>query len=405
MKTLFITKDFPYPINGGVSLRNQQNISIMQKYGEVDIFSVSEWPVKHSAPPEINHWIHCNIQKLRTKEEGNQQKLWWFYSTRYPNADAVYCSSAGTQLMRYMEEFKPDIVVLEELWVSRYIPILKSFPCKIILDQHNIEYPLFQQRQTINTKLHQKITFPIRSNHIKSLEKIAIKAVDQIWVCSENEQQLIKNIYGQTPPIIVIPNGVNMDYYTPVYQKEIPPISTFSNHPHIILFLGLLAYLPNKEAVQLLFDRIYPQIKQKYPDTQLLIVGRNPQKEMLEKAQKDPQITIIGNVPDVLPYLATATVMAVPLQKGGGTRFKLLEAFASGCPVVSTTKGAEGITIISGENIIIADTVEETVKAIDTLFSSPELVSKIRHSAFELVNNHYSWTAITKNVGEALQQL
>jgi glycosyltransferase involved in cell wall biosynthesis len=97
--------------------------------------------------------------------------------------------------------------------------------------------------------------------------------------------------------------------------------------------------------------------------------------------------------------------MVVPLQQGGGTRLKLLEAFASGCPAVSTTKGAEGLNVRDGEHLLIRDEIEAITEAVEQLWSKTALVEKLAAAAYELVKAEYSWEAVSKRVDQALQQL
>jgi glycosyltransferase involved in cell wall biosynthesis len=121
--------------------------------------------------------------------------------------------------------------------------------------------------------------------------------------------------------------------------------------------------------------------------------------------QQDDNIIVTGMVDDVRPYLAAATVMAVPLVHGGGTRLKILEAFAAGCPVVSTRKGAEGISVTDGKNILLRDSVPDMITGITTLWESYELREQLRLEARELVSESYSRTSIGQVINSAISQL
>lgn len=103
-----------------------------------------------------------------------------------------------------------------------------------------------------------------------------------------------------------------------------------------------MSYAPNTIAAGLLIDHIYPVLKAMHPECRLLLVGRVPTAKMLKAADQDADIVVTGSVPDVRPYLAAASIMVVPLQQGGGTRLKILEAFASGCLLLALLKGLRG---------------------------------------------------------------
>ncbi|MGL6283534.1 MAG: glycosyltransferase family 4 protein, partial [Microcoleaceae cyanobacterium] len=151
--------------------------------------------------------------------------------------------------------------------------------------------------------------------------------------------------------------------------------------------------------------QIYPKIREIYPDFHLLLVGREPTKFMQEASHNNPNIIVTGEVTDMRPYLAIAHIMIVPLQKGGGTRFKILEAFASGCPVISTKKGAEGLKAEDGKHLLIRDNIEDIVAGVIELSTKPNLGEELSSNAYEQVKTEYSWQAVGDKVQVAIKQL
>jgi glycosyltransferase involved in cell wall biosynthesis len=109
-----------------------------------------------------------------------------------------------------------------------------------------------------------------------------------------------------------------------------------------------------------------------------------------------PPITVTGSVDDVRPYVARSTVYVVPLQAGGGSRLKILEAFAMGRPVVSTTVGAEGLTVEPERHIVLADTPEAFTTAIIELMDDPARRERLSREALDLVVRSYQWTSIAR---------
>ena len=134
-------------------------------------------------------------------------------------------------------------------------------------------------------------------------------------------------------------------------------------------------------------------------------MGGKPTQWMLEAGKRDSGIIVTGKVADVRPYLAAASVMAVPLRQGRGTRLKILEAFAAGCPVVSTTKGAEGLKVKDGEHLLIGDEIETIVEGVCQLWSNPSLGQKVANSAYELVRKEYSCEAVGRRVESVIREL
>ncbi len=403
LRTLFITKEVPYPPIGGVSLRNWQNINIMMKYGPVAIFSASNWTPKETSLPGVTLWHHSNVEIQRSGWENLERRLWWLHPRRHPDADWSYSSTAARELDELIAKFKPDLVIFEEVWLYPYLSVVKRHQCHIILDEHNVEANIFQQKYSSVQNLKSEIKVKIQLNHLKSIESDFSKQADEIWVCSDNDANLIKELYGQVAPTHVVPNGINVAHYDGVHSRECSPESGLENKSRNLLFLGQMSYLPNTVAAELLINKIYPKLREFYPDCRLLLVGRNPTPFMLDAANKDAQIIVTGSVPDVRPYLAAASVMVVPLIQGGGTRLKILEAFAAGCPVVSTAKGAEGLKIKDGEHLLIKDSIEELVAGVCQVWSDPALGEKLAGCGYELVQEEYSWESVGGRVEEAVK--
>jgi glycosyltransferase involved in cell wall biosynthesis len=203
----------------------------------------------------------------------------------------------------------------------------------------------------------------------------------------------------------VVPNGIDVAHYECVRWGECTLPEGWEKKQRYLLYLGIFSYSPNAVAAELLIDQIYPRLRQVYPDCRLLLVGRNPTQRMLEAAKRDSGIIVTGEVADVRPYLAAASVMAVPLRHGGGTRLKILEAFAAGCPVVSTAKGSEGLKVKDGEHLLIGDEIEEIVEGVCQLWSEPARGQKLANSAYELVRAEYSWEAVGRRVESAVREL
>ncbi len=412
IRTLFITTaGDPYPPQGGVHLRYLQAIRAMAKLGSVGVFSLFPMDSNGQSIPGVDVRHHYNTSKKDTSLwERLVSQLPWLKSGRYPYRSKIgkYTKESAKQFQNILTEFQPDLVVAE-MWAHRYIPLVKQFGCRLILDQHNVHgvwlkeiyaaYAVIEKRNlTMRQKLELALTQPI--------ERRLVHQVDQVWVCSHADQQQLQNLYGPVSYIQVIPNGVDVAKYECIHSGTCPlPEGLEAKGRHNVLYLGQFSYAVNAEAVELLINEIYPRLRQVYPDCRLLLVGRNPNKQMIEAAQANAGIIVTGQVSDIRPYLAAASVMAVPLRHGGGTRLKILEAFASGCPVVSTTKGAEGLNVADREHLLLRDEIDAMVEGICQLWSNPMLREKMADSAYKLLKLDYSWQTVGRQIESAIYDL
>lgn len=182
------------------------------------------------------------------------------------------------------------------------------------------------------------------------------------------------------------------------YPAKHIPQQLNRNSPRHAVMIGMMRYFPNKDGAQWFLDEVWDRVRQQVPDAQLTIAGRAGD----ELFASDPArgIQVIGSFENPTQLLETATISIVPLRHGSGTRVKILEAFAHGLPVVSTSIGAEGLDVVRGESILIADDPEEFAHHVVRLFQDPEYATRIASAGHALFLAKYSPEVFTKTVLE-----
>ena len=153
----------------------------------------------------------------------------------------------------------------------------------------------------------------------------------------------------------------------------------------------------NIDGIEYFLEEIHPLIVKNLPDVVIDVVGRNPPRALLElPITKNGSVNFTNFVDDVRPYVYQAGIYVVPLRVGGGTRLKVFEAMAMGCPMVSTSIGVEGLPIEDGVHYLKADTPLDFAKAILRLNNDNKLRSRLSNSAREYVENNFSHLSIAK---------
>jgi glycosyltransferase involved in cell wall biosynthesis len=155
-------------------------------------------------------------------------------------------------------------------------------------------------------------------------------------------------------------------------------------------------WLPNVDGVLYFVREILPLIRRVRPDTTLAIVGRTPSPEISQLATQDPRIQVTGTVPDIRPYLWNSALAIVPLRIGGGTRLKIYEAMAAQIPVVSTTIGAEGLSVNPPHDIRLADSPGHFAEQCLELLANPQLRATLSQAATGMVTAHFSWEQVAR---------
>src|SRR5262249_43984764 len=193
--------------------------------------------------------------------------------------------------------------------------------------------------------------------------------------------------------VVLVPNGVDCAAYD-------RPRADRSDRP-TILYVGALGWPPNASAARYLATDVLPVVRRTVADARVVVVGRNPPAELLALARDNRDVEIAADVPDVAPFFRSADVLAVPLETGGGTRLKILEAFAAGLPVVSTPIGCEGIAADDGRHLVVAPRAG-FAGAVAALLLDSNRGRGLAARARELALARYDWSVVGACASDAI---
>ena len=157
-------------------------------------------------------------------------------------------------------------------------------------------------------------------------------------------------------------------------------------------------YPPNVEAVHWFATEAFPAVRRARPEVEFRVVGSRPPARIAELARPDSGVVVTGYVPDLQPILRQAAVMVVPLLSGSGMRVKILEAFARGIPVVSTTIGVEGIDAEPGRHLLVADRPADVAAAVLRLLDDPAEAARLAGAARRLLEERYDWRSALRGL-------
>lgn len=221
------------------------------------------------------------------------------------------------------------------------------------------------------------------ANQAEVAEREVFQRWDRVYVCSESDRQALLERGGRQ--VRVLPNAVR------------PPPSLHPRQgraPFTFLFIGTLGYYPNEDGVRHFCDAVLPAIRRHAGEPFRVVIagfGANPSLAALTAI---PEVELVGAVPDVAPWYRDADAVIVPLRAGGGTRIKVLEAFAYERPVVSTAQGCEGISVRDGEHLLIAGTAGDMAEQCLQLMSDTGLRERLVARAAALVRDMYTLEAL-----------
>jgi glycosyltransferase involved in cell wall biosynthesis len=398
LRLAMISPEFPEPPTSGGKKRTLHLLGALTRMGSVDLITFSERP--DAEPTSLLRSICRRVQIVRLPAHSPRLLPFLRRNLRRilqgvpPLTDRFSEPPVREAVRRHLQQDVYEVIVLEHSWIAPYIPIVREVQprARIVLDCHNIESDLWRQYYERPLKPWYK---PAAYRFWRSAfeqERTYLPRADQVWVVSEADARRARAL-APSAHLRVIPNGT-----TPCEAVG------HAADPPIIGFLGSLLYPPNEHGLRLLLDRIWPTIRDAVPEVRLMIIGR-PTPALLQRARADERVLVLGEVEDITPYLRQWTLMVVPVLHGGGTRMKILDAWAHGVAVVSTRKGAEGIGATHGEELWIADTPHEFAQAVIYLLRNAAERHRLARRGYERAKQSYSWEIIAERVHEAITSL
>ena len=290
-------------------------------------------------------------------------------------------SGFETHIERCVAGAHYDVAFIEHFWCAPYLAQVRPRARRVILDVHNVESVWHSSMAASESGalawIHRRF-----ARAALELERLWLPRFDHVLTTSCGDAQRLREIAPDVQAT-VYPNALPL---------IIPPPRSDRQE---IVFSGNLEYAPNIQAVRFFQREVWPALQSRWPKLKWKILGKNP-GSLRELAQSDPSIQITGFVEDAVAVIAQAQVAIVPLLAGSGTRIKILEAWAAGTPVVSTTIGAAGLEFRNGEHLMLADDPETFMAAVSELLALPVNRERIGAAGRRLYEQRYTWQTAWK---------
>lgn len=392
MQILMIADHIPFPPLSGASIRNYNLAKRISTEHDLWMATLVDNEEEASYVPEMMKFCkgietveiqHSNaldhpFEAIQFMKRGRPIELRHYLSKELINK---------IRTLRSKIDF--DIVDIENSHMGLYwealLPLQKT---KTILTFHDVVFSKFDRISKLEPRLPRKLRTRLYSTLMRRWEPFYMEHFSRCIAVSESDRRLLL-ASNPSLKIDVVPNGIDTKRYQPLPGSTGIPA---------LIFVGNMDYRPNIDAVLYFYQHIYPQIKEAIPETRLWIIGINPHREIWDLASDDTYVT--GSVDDVRPYYERSTICIVPLRAGGGTRLKILEAMALGRPVISTSIGCEGLDVVDGKHLLIADTPKQFVEKTLLLLRDTNLRQRISEAARKLVVARYDWDVIAQRLNQ-----
>lgn len=384
MKIIFFTYRLPFPTVSGGQTRAFNLIKGISKKHDITLFSFYKKEEELLGSEEMKKYCSKIVTFKRRPLFSPLNPVISVFS-KYPFASALYYSPGVlSRLKQELKEEKYDWVHFESFYPALYLD--EDLRVKSLLGNENIEYLVYQRFAQMRPPILREV---LKQDALKLKnyeEKLWKKATLNIAV-SEGDAKEIEKVTGKNCP--VISNGVDIEFFSSVKREE---------KSQTLLYVGSFRYIQNQDALRFFLKEIWPNLKSKKPSLKVLLVGQNPTKEIL--SYQSESVEVRTDIADIREAYQKARALIVPIRAASGTRLKILEAMASGVPVITTSLGVEGIDAKDGQEVLIANRAKDFSRQAINLLENDSLSAKMVKAAKKLVEDNYSWGKISQKLSD-----
>lgn len=309
-------------------------------------------------------------------------------SLRHPAAP-FFRADAQRRLVEVVRQRQPDLIVWGMSWMLPYAAALPGVPG--IVDEQNYD-PLITARMAEGRRGADALKWKAYYEITARAERRNLRRVRGVAACSEEDAAIFRR-EAPHADVQVVPNGVDAAAFASHITRPTP-------HAPVVIMTGSFNYAPNAAGARRLALAIWPRVRAEVADAELRLVGLRGERELTD-LRGLPGVSVVGTVPDIRPELFQARVAVAPIDAGGGTRLKILEAMAAERPVVATSIGAEGIAAADGRELLLRDDDAGFAAAIVQLLRDGELAARLGRAGRALVQRRYDW----QSSADALESL
>ncbi len=388
MKILQLANKVPYPPKDGGSIATFAMTKGFRELGhEVTVLamSTSKHPVKEEdIPEEIRKEIRFILVHVDTELCPVKAARNLLFSRMPYNAERFVNLEYGDRLAGLLMDEPFDVIQLEGLYLAPYVPLIRELSEALVaMRAHNIEHEIWERSVQQRSGIKRWYT-GIIARRVRKMELDCMKLYDAMVPITRRDSDKLRSM-GCTLPGHVSPTGINMADFR-AYQNK-PDFPS-------IFHIGALDWSPNQEGLDWFLKKIWKGLHSRYPELKFYIAGRNAPESI--RNIREPNVVFLGEVDDAYTFMESKAVMIVPLLSGSGMRIKIIEGMALGKSIVSTSIGAEGISVENGKDIIIADDPQKFREGIEHLLDNFDTFEAIGRNAVNFVEKNYDNLSISK---------
>jgi sugar transferase (PEP-CTERM/EpsH1 system associated) len=376
MKILFLSHRVPFPLDKGDRIRSYNIIKFLAGFHSISLMSLTH----ESTPPESYEILrkYCaTVEIFKINSQLSKLKSCFHLFTRKPlTLPNFYSRQFHRSVKNKLREKRFDLIYIYSSSMAQYVLEAKSTPK--LMDFIDVDSEKWFDYATSATQPLKAIYYR-EGIRLRSFEKNVASLCDRTIFASAKEANLFSRI---APDVcsIALPNGVDLE----------PEDHLSRARGNKLVFIGVMDYLPNVDAMLYFTREVFPLIQKEIADAELFIVGRNPCPK-ISALRRLRNVTVTGSVEGIEPYLRDAAASVIPLRIARGIQNKILEAMAHGVPVITTSAALEGMEAEPGADVLVGDDPRAFAEMTIAVLKDKALRQKLIGNALALVRKKYSW--------------
>ncbi|MFC3120837.1 TIGR03087 family PEP-CTERM/XrtA system glycosyltransferase [Agaribacter flavus] len=388
MRILFVCQRLPFPPNKGEKLRTYHQIKYLQESGiDVEVLAPVESESELRDAGELRDSLGLNVYPIMRKFNVFNYMKGLLTETALSVAK-FYDSEVQSTFERILSTVKIDSVIFSASSLTPYWwRMSQTTDIRAYCDFMDVDSDKWHQyAETAGFVM--KWIYKREARLIRELEIKSCVSLERCFLIAEKELEIIANFLPDNASLpLAVGNGIDTSEF---YPSERQSSFVLKEHSSLeFLFVGVMDYKPNVDAVLWFVENVWPQIVSKYPQARFRIVGMSPIPKVIKLADRKG-IEVTGKVNDVSEYFRSADIFVAPFTIARGVQNKILQAMATGLPVITSSKGAEGINCKHRQDILIADEPDTFLASLDFLLEGDHFRTISQHARQKIVEE-YSW--------------
>lgn len=390
MRILFVSSWFPYPPDNGSRIRVYNLLRQLARRHQLTLVSFTQGDFEPERIADLAPYCQAVYVVPGKRFRRRSLKALLGFLSPYPrNVVDTYSPEMQRRVEMSLAREEWDVAIASELTTAPYLArarlprILEDLEIMVLREQ-----PLLASSSVHRWRY--RLTWAKFRRYVAGL----VRRFDACTVVSAKERACVEEI-APDGHVAVVPNGLDLGDYAGSFGTA---------EPDTLIFTGVLGYHANYDALQAFLEQVWPRIRARRPNTRLRVTGRLDGIS-LNGLAADSHVEFTGYLPDIRPAIAGSWASIVPLRIGGGTRLKILEAMALGTPVISTSKGAEGLEVTPERDILIADTPAAFAGAVLRLLDDSSLRERLGANGRRVVAEKYDWNEIGRQFNALVEEV